>query len=34
MKTILSSKGQLVIPVELRNQDNVEPGQAFDIGKL
>ena len=31
MKTIISSKGQIVIPVDFRNQDKIEAGQAFDI---
>ena len=34
MKTIISTKGQIVIPVELLNQDNIEPGQAFDIERV
>ena len=31
MKAVISSKGQIVIPAEFRNQDKIEPGQAFDI---
>jgi len=34
MKTILSSKGQIVIPAAFRNQDNIEPGQTFDIERV
>ena len=31
MKTVASSKGQIVILAEVRNQKNIELGQAFDI---
>jgi len=31
MKTRLSSKGQLVLPAELRRRDGIEPGQEFEI---
>ena len=34
MKTIISSKGQIVIPANFRNQDKIEAGQAFDIERL
>jgi len=34
MKTTVSSKGQLVLPAELRQMDRVEPGQEFDIERL
>lgn len=34
MKTILSSKGQIVLPAELRQQDRILPGQAFEIERL
>jgi len=34
MKTVLSRKGQIVIPAELRQQDRILPGQAFDIERL
>lgn len=34
MKTLISSKGQIVLPVELRRQDAVEPGQQFAIERL
>ena len=34
MKTVISTKGQIVIPVEFRNQDKIEPGQAFDIERV
>lgn len=34
MKTTVSSKGQIVLPAELRRQDEVEPGQEFDVERL
>lgn len=34
MKTTVSSKGQIVLPAELRKQDGIEPGQEFDVERL
>jgi AbrB family looped-hinge helix DNA binding protein len=34
MKTVLSSKGQIVLPAELRQQDRILPGQAFEIERI
>lgn len=34
MKTTLSTKGQIVIPAELRKQDGIEPGEEFDIERI
>ena len=34
MKTTISSKGQLVLPAELRQKDGVEPGDQFEIERL
>ena len=34
MKTTVSSKGQIVIPAELRTQDRIEPGQVFDVERI
>lgn len=34
MKTSISSKGQIVIPVEIRRQDDIHPGQEFEIERL
>ena len=31
MKTTVSSKGQIVLPAELREQDRIRPGQQFSI---
>jgi AbrB family looped-hinge helix DNA binding protein len=34
VRTRISSKGQVVLPAELRRQDRVEPGQEFEIERL
>ena len=34
MKTTVSSKGQIVLPAELRRQDDIEAGQEFDVERL
>lgn len=34
MKTTVSSKGQVVLPSELRQLDRIEPGQEFDVERL
>jgi AbrB family looped-hinge helix DNA binding protein len=34
MKTTVSSKGQIVLPAELRQQDGIEAGQEFEIERL
>jgi AbrB family looped-hinge helix DNA binding protein len=34
MTTRISSKGQIVLPAELRRQDGIEAGQEFDIERL
>ena|SRR3990172_1355444 len=34
MKTTVSSKGQIVLPSELRDQDRIHPGQQFSIERL
>jgi AbrB family looped-hinge helix DNA binding protein len=34
MRTVLSSKGQIVLPAELRRQDQIRAGQEFDIERL
>ena len=30
----MSSKGQIVLPAEIREQDGIEPGQQFDIERI
>ena len=34
MKITVSSKGQIVLPAEIRHQDRIEAGQEFDIERL
>jgi len=34
MKTTVSSKGQIVLPAEIRQQDQIEAGQEFDIERV
>lgn len=34
MKTVVSSKGQIVLPAELRQKDRIRPGQQFEIERL
>lgn len=34
MKTTVSSKGQIVLPAELRKQDRIETGQEFEVERI
>ncbi|MGO9246769.1 MAG: AbrB/MazE/SpoVT family DNA-binding domain-containing protein [Verrucomicrobiia bacterium] len=34
MTTKLSTKGQIVLPAEMRRQDGIEPGQEFEIERV
>ena len=34
MKTTVSSKGQIVIPAEIRRQDRISPGDEFDVERV
>ena len=34
MRTRVSSKGQIVLPAELRQQDRIESGQEFDVERV
>lgn len=34
MKTTVSSKGQIVLPAELRDRDQIEPGAEFEIERI
>ncbi len=34
MTTCVSSKGQIVLPAEIRRQDRIEPGQEFEVKRL
>ena len=34
MVTTVSSKGQIVLPAEMRERDNIKPGQRFEIERV
>jgi AbrB family looped-hinge helix DNA binding protein len=34
MRTTVSSKGQIVLPSELREQDRIQPGQQFSVERI
>lgn len=34
MKTTVSSKGQIVLPAEIRQLDRIEPGQEFEVERI
>ncbi len=34
MTTTMSSKGQIVLPAEIRQQDDIQPGQEFDVERI
>jgi AbrB family looped-hinge helix DNA binding protein len=34
MVTRVSSKGQIVLPAEFRQQDQIEPGQRFEVERI
>jgi len=34
VKTRVSSKGQIVLPAELRQQDGIEAGEEFEVERL
>jgi AbrB family looped-hinge helix DNA binding protein len=34
MTTTVSTKGQIVLPAELRLQDDIEPGQEFEVQRI
>src|SRR5229473_997957 len=34
MTTTVSTKGQIVLPAEIRRQDGIEPGQEFEIERI
>ncbi len=34
MHTTVSSKGQIVLPAEIRKQDDIRPGQHFEIERI
>lgn len=34
MKSTVSTKGQIVLPSEIRRQDGIEPGQMFEFERI
>lgn len=34
MKSVVSAKGQIVLPAEIRRQDGIEPGQEFEVERI
>ncbi|MFO1313077.1 MAG: AbrB/MazE/SpoVT family DNA-binding domain-containing protein [Burkholderiales bacterium] len=34
MKTTVSTKGQIILPAEIRQRDNVMPGEEFDVERI
>ncbi len=34
MVTTISTKGQIILPAEIRQQDGIEPGQEFEIERI
>lgn len=34
MRTTVSTKGQIVLPAELRQRDGIEAGQEFEVERL
>ncbi|HXV04935.1 MAG TPA: AbrB/MazE/SpoVT family DNA-binding domain-containing protein [Solirubrobacterales bacterium] len=34
MRTTVSTKGQIVLPAELRQRDHIEPGQEFEVERI
>jgi len=34
VKTTVSTKGQIILPVEFRRRDGIEPGQEFEVERM
>ena len=34
MRTTISTKGQIVLPAEIRREDGIEPGQQFEVERI
>lgn len=34
MRTTISTKGQIVLPAELREADGIEPGEEFEVDRI
>ena len=34
MTTTVSTKGQIILPAEIRQRDRIKPGQTFEVARL
>ena len=34
MTTMVSTKGQIILPAKIREQDGIEPGREFEVERL
>jgi AbrB family looped-hinge helix DNA binding protein len=34
VKTTVSTKGQIILPAEIRREDQIEPGEEFDVERI
>lgn len=34
VRTVVSTKGQVVLPAEIRRRDGIEPGQEFELERI
>ena len=34
MTTLVSTKGQITLPAEIRQRDGIEPGQEFEVERI
>jgi AbrB family looped-hinge helix DNA binding protein len=34
MRTTVSTKGQIILPAEIRREDDIKPGQEFEIQRI
>jgi AbrB family looped-hinge helix DNA binding protein len=34
VKTTVSTKGQIILPAEIRQRDGIEPGQQFEVERI
>jgi len=34
MTTTISSKGQIILPAEIRKQDHIAPGEQFEVERI
>lgn len=34
MRTTVSTKGQIILPADIRRRDHIEPGQEFEVERI